>query len=52
MKIELTLWQQLRLWVEDDATQLGMELTAYYFLCAFVGFIEGIGLATAWGWLP
>lgn len=49
MHVSLTLWQRFRLWVEDDATQLGMDLASYYGLCAVVGLTQGVCVAKAWG---
>ena len=41
---ELSAWDWFVLWVEDDATQLGMEVTTYYFLCSLVGLIQGLAI--------
>lgn len=41
---KLTWWDWFVLWIEDDATQLGISLTTYYFLCALVGTIQGLAI--------
>lgn len=42
MKYELTLWQKVELWAEDN--ELAFSLITYYFICALVGFIQGLAL--------
>lgn len=41
---DLSEWQRFRLWVEMDATQLGMDLGTYYGLCALVGLVQGFAI--------
>ena len=49
---DLSTWQRFQLWVEDDAAQLGMELTTYYGLCCLVGLLQAKVWLYAYGFLP
>lgn len=39
------------LWADEDSTQLGMELTTYYMLCALMGSLQALAYARALGCL-
>lgn len=39
---DLSLWQSFQLWVELDATQLGMDVATYYGLCAVCGAVQAV----------
>lgn len=39
---DLTWWDWFQIWVETDATQLGLEVTTYYFICSLVGAVQGM----------
>lgn len=47
----LSWWQWFLLWADEDSTQLGMELTTYYMLCALMGSLQALAYARALGCL-
>lgn len=44
VRTEIPLYMRLLLWVEDDATQLGMDVVTYYGICCVVGLIQGLAI--------
>lgn len=42
----LTWWDWFVLWVEDDATQLGISLTTYFILCGLWGLWSGLAMGS------
>ena len=48
---KLSWWDWFTLWVEQDAAQLGIELTTYYMICSLVGAVQGLTFARCLGLL-
>jgi hypothetical protein len=50
---DLTAFESFKLWVELDASQLGMELVTYYAWCALWGVFNALVYAQSLPyWLP